>query len=411
MRAFLDNFRLALGTFWSNPLRSMLTLLGIVIGVATVVGMMGLIEGLRIKVSRDLTLLGANVFEIAKRPSGVSFGPIDWKKYARRPDITLDDLKAILESCPSCGAASATQYKGGQAVASEQGKTRNTVLAIGGTASWDQTAGITVAEGRFFGQVDDLEARDVAVVGQDVVDVLFPHQDPLGRQIRLNDQPLTVIGVLARRGSFMGLQSMDNQVVLPLTTFRRIYGKRKYMEIAVQAKAPELFNKAQDEVIALLRKRRRVGPTEENNFEITTNETNTEMFNEISGVIAIAGVGVCLLSLVVGGIGILNIMLVSVIERTREIGIRKALGARRLRILGQFATEAVLLSLVGGAIGIALGYGVAGLARWVAGIPTQVPPWAVLLAVGMSSGVGLVFGIYPAARAAALDPVEAMRAE
>lgn len=411
MRAFFDNFRLALGTFFSNPLRSLLTLLGIVIGVATVVSMMGLIEGLKRKVEKDLTMLGANTFEVAKRPSGsFNIGP-DAKNYNKRPDLVLDDLRAVLESCPSVKIASASQYRGGMKVASERFETNANVLFIGGTSGWADTMGVSVASGRFFTDAEDADARSVAVVGQDVTDVLFPGEDAVGKEVRLHGRPLRIIGVFQRRGSFLGMGSQDNQVVVPMQTFRQLFGAVKYLEVDVMAKDKASFSQAEDEVIALLRRRRRVAPNEENNFEITTNESNAKMFSDMSGVITAAGVGVCLLSLIVGGIGILNIMLVSVTERTKEIGVRKALGAKRSRILGQFATEAVVLSLVGGVMGILLGFGVAGLARWVMGIPAVVPVWAVILAVGVSSVTGLVFGIYPAAQAAKLDPVEAMRAD
>jgi len=412
MNALIDNFRLAFGTFLGNPLRSLLTLLGIVIGVATVVSMMGLIEGLKLKVNRDLTQLGANVFEVSKRPSGVVMGPgFDWRKYQKRPDLTLEDLRAVQDNCPSVSVASATQYKNAQKIVSARAETKGNVEVIGGTAGWSETNGVSMGAGRFFVETEDLDARDVVVLGTDVADTLFPNQDPVGGEIRVKGHPLTVVGVLQRRGSFMGMMSMDNQVVIPLRTMQRIYGSLKYMEIDVQARDAASFTKAQDEVIAVLRRRRAVAPNEENNFEITTNESNYKMVNDLSSVITVAGVGVCLLSLVVGGIGILNIMLVSVMERTKEIGIRKALGARKIRILAQFATEAVVLAMVGGVLGLLLGFGISSGVRWVIGIPTVVPPWAVALALFMSSGVGLLFGIYPAARAARLDPVEAMRAE
>jgi putative ABC transport system permease protein len=204
---------------------------------------------------------------------------------------------------------------------------------------------------------------------------------------------------------------MDNMVVLPLTTGMEAFGKDHSLRVNVMAQGPELVQRAQDEVTAVLRRRRDVPPGAPNNFEIDTNESVTRTFNNLSNVITAAGAGICLLSLVVGGIGILNIMLVSVTERTPEIGIRKALGAKRGRILGQFAIEAVTLSFVGGVIGLILGFGISFLARWALGFPTVVPTWAVALALVMSSGVGLVFGIYPAARAARLDPVDAMRRE
>ena len=409
MLAFLDNLRLALGTFLGNPLRSLLTLLGIVIGVTTVIAMMGLIEGLRLKVNNDLSHLGANSFQVSKWPGG--FGRMDWNKYAKRKDLTLEDVRAIQESCPSVGVVSAADSEGAQKISTSETETRPSVRVTGATAEYIDTSGITIASGRFFGQVEAVDGRQVAVLGLDVVETLFPGQEPLGQEIRIKGRPFTVVGVLQKRGSFLGMMSMDNVVVVPLRAYEMLYGKVRSVGLAVQARSPDMLKKAQDEVTNLMRRRRDVAPLEPNDFEIRTNESMTQAFNNLSQVITVASFGVCLLSLVVGGIGILNIMLVSVTERTKEIGIRKALGARKRRILGQFATEAVMLSLFGGAIGVALGYFVAFLAKWMLGFNVVVPGWAVVLSLVMSSGVGLVFGIYPAARAARLDPVEAMRSE
>lgn len=408
MLAFWDNLLLAMRTFVGNPLRSLLTLLGIVIGVATVISMMGLIEGLRIKVNKDLSSLGADVFQATKWPVG--FGRFDWAKYARRPDLTLDDRDAI-KALPTVRTASATDDEGGQRIATSDAETRPNVRVMGATPEYVDTSGVQIAAGRFMGEPDEVDGRQVAVVGLDVVDVLFPHSDPIGQSIRIRNRPFTIIGVLQRRGSFLGLASMDNQIVIPLSTFQALFGSRRSVDINVQAASPEQLDKAQNEVTNLLRRRRDQKPAEPNNFEIFTNDTMTKTFNNLSQVITVASFGVCLLSLIVGGIGILNIMLMSVTERTREIGVRKALGARRRRILAQFATEAVVLSLVGGIIGVGIGFGLSFLARWVFGFTTEVPTWAVALSLGMSSAVGLLFGIYPAARAAKLDPVEAMRTE
>ncbi|SES76749.1 ABC transporter permease [Stigmatella erecta] len=409
MRAFLDNLRLALGTFLGNPLRSLLTLLGIVIGVTTVITMMALIEGLRLKVNKDLSQLGANTFMATKWPVG--FGRFNWQKYARRPSLTPEDAHAIELSCPSVSSVAASDDEGGQKIVTATQETRPSVRVYGTTPEYLDTSGITVASGRYFGESEAVDGRHVAVVGLDVADALFPGQNPLGHEVRVKGRPFTIIGVLQRRGSFLGMMSMDNLVIVPLRSFQQLYGKARSLDLNIQAQGADLVNKAKDEVETLLRRRRDVGPLAENDFELHTNESMTQTFNQLSQVITIAGFGVCLLSLVVGGIGILNIMLVSVTERTKEIGIRKALGARKRRILGQFATEAVLLSLVGGAIGVGLGFGLAFLGRWMLGFPTLVPPWAVALSLGMSSGVGLIFGIYPAARAARLDPVEAMRSD
>ncbi len=413
IRVFADNLRLSFGTFVANPLRSMLTLLGIVIGVATVVTMMALLEGLRIKVNRDLSQLGANVFRVDKWPQGFHFGGnrTNWDKIARRPALTLDDRRALLEHCPSVSTVAASGWNPGLKVSTAAMETQPNVFIQGTTPDYPDTAGMQIADGRFFNEAEDLDGRQVAVLGPDVSDRLFPRLEPLGQEIRIRGRPYTVVGVLERRGKLLGLFNMDNVVVLPMNTFLGAFGKRRTVSLNVQAKTPELVERAQEEVERVLRQRRQVDPNAENDFEISTNESMAKTLNDLSKVITAATFGVCLLSLLVGGIGILNIMLVAVTERTREIGIRKALGARRRRILLQFSTEAVTLSLTGGVLGIAVGFGVAFLGRWTLGLYTAVPLWAVALSLAMSSGVGLVFGIYPAARAARLDPVEAMRSE
>jgi len=410
MRAFLDNLRLALGTFLGNPLRSLLTLLGIVIGVATVITMMGLIEGLRIKVNTDLGRLGAHTFQVTKWPAG-GFGRINWSKYAKRPDLTMEDVRAIEQSCPSVAIVAPTDDDGGQKVMTESAETRPSVRVFGTTTAYLETSGVKLQTGRYFNDVEALDGRLVVVLGTDVADALFPGMDPVGHEVRIKGRPFRVIGLLQRRGSFLGMFSLDNQVMMPLLVYQQLYGKNRSLDIEMKAREPALMRRAQDEVVTLLRRRRDVQGNMPNDFELHTNESLTASFNQLSTVITIAGIGVCLLSLVVGGIGILNIMLVSVMERTREIGVRKALGAKRRRILGQFATEAVLLSLVGGALGVALGFGMVFLVDWVLRFPMHVPGWVVVLALGISCGVGLLFGIYPAARAAKLDPVEAMRAD
>ena len=413
IRAFFDNFRLALGTFFAHPLRTLLTLLGIVIGVATVMTMMALLEGLRVKVNRDLSQLGANVFRVDKWPQGFRFGGggIDWNRISKRPVVTVDDKRAILEHCPSVVRTAAIAMQGAQKVRTAEAETQANVFIIGSTVEYPETSGVVVAKGRYFNDSEELDGRQVVVLGPDVADRLFPNLEATGQVVRLKNRPFTVAGVLERRGKMLGLFNLDNMAMIPLSTFFSMYGKRRTVSINVEAKDADSVDKAMDEVTRVMRQRRNVGATEENNFEVSTNESMAKTLNELSNLVTAATFGVCLLSLLVGGIGILNIMLVSVTERTREIGVRKALGARRNRILMQFATEAVVLALVGGLIGISLGFGLAFLGRWTLGLYTEVPLWAVLLSLGMSSGVGLVFGIYPAARAARLDPVEAMRAE
>ena len=409
--ALWDNARLAVGTLAANPLRSLLTLLGVVIGVTTVVTMMAMVEGLRTKVTTDLSNLGANVFTVSKWPGGINLGRIDWRRYQRRPNLGLEDLRAVREGCPSVTTASALTWLGPNKISSAIAETQPNVIVQGATAEWIDTSGRAVSSGRFFSPHEVAEARAVVVIGLDVADKLFPDQDPLGRELRIRGRIFQVVGVLEKRGKIFGLFSADNMLLLPLPNALDLFGRNRSLRINVQAADPTRLQTAQDEVTALLRMRRNVKSGEPNNFEVDTNESITRTFNNLSNVITAASFGICLLSLIVGGIGILNIMLVSVTERTREIGIRKALGAKRRRILGQFALEAVTLSLLGGVLGLLLGLSLAALGRWAFGFPMAVPTWAVGLALGMSSGVGLVFGIYPAARAAALDPVEAMRSE
>ncbi len=414
MRSLVDNLRLALGAFVAHPLRTLLTLLGIVIGVATVMTMMALLEGLRLKVNNDFSQLGANVFRLDKWPQGFRFGGgdrTDWNKISKRPALTVEDKLAIAEHCPSVLRTAASSWSPGQKVKTAQTETQPNVFVIGATVEYADTSGITVATGRMFNQSEDIDGRRVTLIGPDVADRLFPAIDPIGQEIRLKGRPYSVVGVMERRGKLLGMFNLDNQVIIPMTTFQSAYGRNRSVSINVEASDADSIDKAMEEVTRVMRQRRRVASNDQNNFELSTNETMAKALNDMSAVVMAATFGVCILSLIVGGIGILNIMLVSVTERTREIGIRKALGARRRRILMQFAIEAIALALVGGTIGIAIGYGLAFLGRWGLGLYTDVPTWAVLVSLGMSSGVGLIFGIYPAMRASRLDPIEAMRAE
>jgi len=409
MRAFLDNLGLALSTLRGNPLRSLLTLLGIVIGASTVVAMMGLVEGFRLRVNSDLEGLGAGSFQVQKWP--VTFGHVDRAKYNRRRDLTREQGEA-LRSLPHVAHVSIEAYHNGrpEKIATRERATRPNVSVGGGNPDYQYANAVTIAEGRFFNDVDVTMGGLVAVIGADVADLLFPGESPVGKEIRLRSTPFTVVGVAERRGATLG-QSQDNWVIVPIDPYNRVTGRVTNHNIAIQATSPEDAGKAQDEVVARLRSLRGLRGIEENDFEIYSNETLTGTFNSFAAVVAAATFAVTLLALVVGGIGVMNIMLVSVAERTREIGVRMALGARRRRILSQFVIEAVTLSLLGGVLGVLLGAGGAVLAREVWNVPASIPAWAVLLSLLSASGAGLVFGIYPAIRASRLDPVEAMRTE
>ena len=398
-----DNFKLAVATFWGHRLRSVLTLLGIVIGVASTVGQWIVV------IDIDLSALGANGFQLQKWPAG--FGQVHWDKIERRPNINLADYEAIQKQLPDVATVTAEAYGvGPKKVSTSARETRPNVQIGGGTFHFFDTNALTVLQGRSFSEAEVLEGAQVVVIGLDVAEVLFPDVEAVGSEVRISNRNFRVLGVLKRQGVIFG-SGYDNSAIIPIPVFFDLYGKNRSLNVSMQAWSTKTLQRAQDSVELLMRHRHNLRPDQESDFTIFSNESATQTFNQISAAVTAASFGVCLLSLIVGGIGILNIMLVSVTERTQEIGIRKALGARRHRILGQFATEAFVLSLLGGILGVIIGYGVAFLGRWALGFPTDVPAWAVALALAMSSVVGLAFGIYPAARAARLDPVEAMRSE
>jgi putative ABC transport system permease protein len=410
MTALLDTIAMAFATLRGNVLRSALTLLGIVIGASTVVAMMSLTEGLRLKIATDFSVLGAGAFQIQKFPA-VHIGDTNWRKYERRKDLTREQAEA-LAGLPHVRHVSFedTSWRP-ERLATAERRTKQNVSVSGIAPAHQFTSAIQVAAGRFVTDTDLLLGRRVAFIGADVADVLFPREDPLGRELRIRGVPFEVIGVADRMGSILGLESKDGFAWVPWPAYQIAVGRGKQASIAVQATTPEDAPKALDEVTAALRRLRGVAPHEENDFEVFSNESLSEMFDDLARIVGVATFGVCALALLVGGIGIMNIMLVSVTERTREIGVRMAVGARRRRILAQFLAESVALSAIGGVLGVLAGAALAVIAREVFQVPASIPAWAVILSLATSSGAGLLFGIYPAARASKLDPVEAMRTE
>lgn len=281
---------------------------------------------------------------------------------------------------------------------------------VGGTAEFFVNNGYGVSTGRTFDEGEVSSGADVAVIGSDVADILFPGEEAVGQYVEVKGHRFRVIGTLERRGSNLG-GSIDNLTAVPMGAFQARFGEKRSLNVTIQARDPDRIGRAQDEVVALLRRARGVPPEEENDFELFSNASIQETFENLSGTIAMASIGICAIALLIGGIGVMNIMLVAVTERTSEIGVRRALGARRRRILSQFVIEAILLTSVGGLLGVLLGGGVAWLVKILVGLPTMVPMWAVVLSMLSAGGVGLLFGIYPAYRASRLDPVEAMRHE
>lgn len=400
-----ESFRIALDAIWSNKLRSMLTTLGIIIGVMTVVTVVSLISGLNKKVSDMFSSIGSNVIYVQKWP-WVQTGE-DWWKYRGRKDITPENAEAIRRLCstvelvaPLDGRSLRMKYK--------DNKT-NPVSIQGTTPEYQRITGRDLESGRYITASDVDHRKRVCVIGMDIVETLFHNEDPLNKTVRIGSSKFIVVGVLEKKGKMLG-HSMDNEAIIPFTTFRKLFIRkgREAIDIAILAKNKE---EAIDEVKAVLRRVRKVKPGKPDDFSINTQDLLMDMYNKITGAAFIVMIGVASLSLLIGGIGIMNIMLVSVTERTREIGIRKAIGARYRDILYQFLTEAVVISGFGGVIGILVGFTLARLIAAASNLPAAIPLWAVLLGFGFSSGVGIFFGIYPANKAARLDPVEALRYE
>jgi putative ABC transport system permease protein len=407
--AFTDTALAAIRTLRTNKLRSALTLLGIVIGVVAVVAMAATIEGLRRKISSDLAQLGSGVFQVQKQPTG-GFNDNDRAKYDKRKDFTLRDVDLLESQCETCLKVGGETWEFGRDISAIGHPSEITAATCGGTAAFFDNNGYALATGRLFDEGEARSGLNVAVVGADVVDVLFANESPIGNTVLVRGHRFRVIGTLARRGEQLG-GSLDNLVVVPISSFMPIFGSRRSLNVTIQARDPARIAHTQDEVTALLRRARGVPPEAENDFEMFSNASMQDKFDEITGIVAAASIGICAIALLIGGIGVMNIMLVSVTERTSEIGLRRALGARRRRILAQFVVEAVMLTSIGGVLGIAIGAGLASLIEVLVHIPTAVPMWAVVLSMTAAGGVGLIFGIYPAYRASRLDPVEAMRRE
>ena len=414
MNALLDNLAMALGTLRANPLRSLLTLLGIVIGASAVVAMMSLTEGLRLRATGDLASLGAGAFQIQKFPA-MQFGPHDRRRYARRKDLTRAQGEALL-ALPHVAAVSIEEWaREPQIISTRERQTKQNVNVCGAVPDYERGNALTIAEGRFLSDVDVALGRRVAVVGADVADVLFPGRSALGEEVRIHGVPFRVVGVAARMGSVFGLESKDGFVTVPWPRFEEVLGKRTNVNLAVQATTPADAPLALDEVTATLRRLRGVKPWEENDFEVFSNESIAEVFDKLGRIVGAATLGVCALALLVGGIGVMNIMLVAVTERTREIGVRKALGATAVDIRRQFLVESAIITLVSGIGGLTAVVGICMLLRFVP-LPDFVPhpvisPIAIAASLTTLTVITLFAGMYPAVRAAHLSPMECLRTE
>jgi putative ABC transport system permease protein len=405
---FSEIFKMSLIAIRSNKLRSALTLLGIIVGVFSIIGVMTAVQVLQNSIEDGLSGLGANTFQVQKEP--VMVGRAKWLKSLKWKDIRYPQGLIVKEKMSLAQSVSLESWKGGQTIQFGSLKTNPSVGVAGEEPDGIPTNSWTIKEGRSLNDDDVRYAAYVAILAQDVVNKIFPHGGAVGSEIRIGDDRYRVIGTFDLKGSSLG-GSNDNYVVVPLSTFLNTYGKLRSIHIMVKAKNAEVYDDCVEEARMILRAIRNVAPGDEDDFTIFSNDSLIATFNDFTLYVKL-GVGfMSFISLIAAGIGIMNIMLVSVTERTREIGIRKALGARKSNILSQFVTEAVVLCEIGGVIGVGLGILGGNLAALAFNFPPVFPlDWA-LIGFAITTFVGVVFGVYPAWKAANLDPIDSLRYE
>jgi putative ABC transport system permease protein len=410
-----ETLRLALSSLGVNKLRSFLTMSGITIGVFSVIGVMTAVSALSGSIETGLSFLGANMFQFGKVPTGLQVGGTDRHKYESRRNITLEQadryIRLMERIAPViCLKVFSTDNSAIQAVYG--GRKTNPGLTFGGTNEHFLVANQYAIElGRNFNGSDVELARPVAIIGQSVAQKLFPSESPLGKQIKTADHAYLVIGTFATKGSLFG-QNQDDIVMVPLTRFLGDFGAPKYtINIATQAPAQAVYNETVDEGMAAMRIARGLRPEQPNDFELYSNDSLIAAFAKIADVVRAGAFVISGIALLAAGVGIMNIMLVSVTERTKEIGIRKAIGARKASILAQFLVESVVISVAGGLVGIVAG-ALAGDALALALSAAVVFPWGWAIAgLLVCSAIGVGFGLYPAWKASSLDPIEALRYE
>ena len=404
-----EAIRIALQSLWANKLRSVLTLLGVVIGVAAVIAVVTFVNGINGYVAERIFRLGADVFLVSK-VSPVVTNADQFLEGEKRKDLRMEDYQAVLEGCSHCQYVGAAGFTPGGKVKYQEQSSSDTWVR-GWTASFVPIYDLEIVAGRAITDADVRNAAPVAIIGNDVLENLMPGTDPIGKEIRVDGRVYQVIGLGKKEGKTLG-QSRDNWVVIPITAWLKQYGERQSLRISGKAYGVGVnMEKAMDEVRAILRSRRHDMPGQPDSFALETNATFLGVWQNISGSFFIAMVVIAAISLVVGGIVIMNIMLVSVTERTREIGIRKAVGARAGDVMRQFLIESSTMAVVGGIIGVAFGITVAKTVTLLIGMPSVIKLWAVAAGLTVALAVGIFFGVYPARRAAKLDPIAALRFE
>jgi len=408
-----EGMLMAWASLKSNKMRSFLTILGVLIGVTAVIGMVSIIQGLNNSMAKQIESLGSNVIYVTKFKM-VQLGNIS-EEERHRKEITYEDAMAIRQSCPSVGEVSPQNYGPGSHIA-KYGKEEDTRFQLAGVLpEYEMVNNNFIAEGRFFTDTDVNYRTEVVVLGSEVKKKLFPYIDPIGREILLGGatfapKKFMVIGVMEERPNLLG-ENMNNFILLPYWTFMKLYPQEKGLLLIVRPKSPALISRAIDEITELMRRRRALPPDKPNDFAVSTQDDLMEVYHQITTGVYMAMVVISSIGLLVGGVGVMNIMLVSVTERTREIGVRKAIGAKKRDIVWQFLIEAMTLSGTGGVLGILVGVLLSQLIALTTPLPASISlPW-VIIGFSVAVSVGLIFGIYPAYRAAKVDPIVSLRYE
>lgn len=404
---FYESVTLALSAILAHKLRSFLTLLGIIFGVATVIVVVSMVEGFNKYFNDKIADLGSNAFVVNKM--GIVTSLQEWiERSKKNKDLKLDDYHALLEHRTYVRDAAAMMRR--RASIKRDTQTLQDIEINGVTSNMVDIDTIKVDQGRYITTTEEEHSRYACFIGYGIADQLFPSVDPIDKELKIEGLPFRIVGVAQEMGTVFG-NPRDNFVIMPLSTYQNIYGSRGSIAIRVAAIGPESIEKAQDEVRVVMRSRRHLNYNDPDNFGIVTSDALNSLRERIFGTISIVAIGVTSIALVVGGIVIMNIMLVSVTERTREIGIRKSLGAKRRDIVRQFLSESTVLSLLGGCIGVAIAYGLGKVVTIFFSMPTTLPIMWTIVALTVSASIGLFFGIYPAWKAAKLDPIEALRAD
>src|SRR5690606_32586091 len=407
MGQFFESGVIALQSIWANKLRSFLTVLGNIVAVTSIIAVVSLIQGLNSSVEDAIvSQVGADSFMVDRYP--ITRSEEEQDAVRNNPRVTVDDARAIREFAPS--VASVMIQARGSAPMAYRGNELESAQVQGVTREYATLPTTNIERGRVITPAEFDAGRLVAILGAGAADRLFESVDPLGKRMSIAGLPFTVVGIAEKKGSVFG-QSQDEYAIIPLPAFQRLFGSRRSLNLVVRPLDPTLTRTAMDETTVALRIERRLRPSEPDNFGIFSSDTFLGIYDQATAGIFAVLVGVVGLSLVVGGIVIMNIMLMVVTERTREIGLRKALGARRRDIVWQILTESITLSTFGGIVGTTIGFLVAMLIAAVSPLPAIVEPWSVGVGIGITAVVGLFFGLYPAMQAASLDPIEALRRE